>query len=199
MYFFSDGLVKRLEELEKTAELYKGEGTTRCQASFKAFCSDTDCSWSHMFMKFTWFNKFPTDLPVNVALAGLMEHTKRLLRAFFELSQTHRGEFAGRINDISRDDKTIFPHSCQNQNILFSHHNEHSVSCFCRLKGWICLSRIRGCFFCHRRTRTTGRSQRGVCEVCRRSPQHWEIRHPAAKDHQACECTLPHRELCPAC
>uniref|UniRef100_A0AAQ4PUL4 PRKCA-binding protein n=1 Tax=Gasterosteus aculeatus aculeatus TaxID=481459 RepID=A0AAQ4PUL4_GASAC len=40
-----DGLVKRLEELEKTAELYK----------------------------------------------GLMEHTKRLLRAFFELSQTHRG------------------------------------------------------------------------------------------------------------
>uniref|UniRef100_A0A669D2Z3 PRKCA-binding protein n=1 Tax=Oreochromis niloticus TaxID=8128 RepID=A0A669D2Z3_ORENI len=39
-----DGLVKRLEELEKTAELYK----------------------------------------------GLMEHTKRLLRAFFELSQTHR-------------------------------------------------------------------------------------------------------------
>uniref|UniRef100_A0A3Q2R0P8 PRKCA-binding protein n=1 Tax=Fundulus heteroclitus TaxID=8078 RepID=A0A3Q2R0P8_FUNHE len=41
----NDGLVKRLEELEKTAELYK----------------------------------------------GLMEHTKRLLRAFFELSQTHRG------------------------------------------------------------------------------------------------------------
>ncbi|RXN32381.1 PRKCA-binding [Labeo rohita] len=39
-----DGLVKRLEELEKTAELYK----------------------------------------------GLMEHTKRLLRAFYELSQTHR-------------------------------------------------------------------------------------------------------------
>lgn len=29
-------------------------------------------------------------------LAGLMEHTKRLLRAFFELSQTHRGEFAMR-------------------------------------------------------------------------------------------------------
>ncbi|MBN3302430.1 PICK1 protein, partial [Amia calva] len=42
--FVADGLVKRLEELEKTAELYK----------------------------------------------GLMEHTKRLLRAFFELSQTHR-------------------------------------------------------------------------------------------------------------
>ncbi|KAM9779760.1 PRKCA-binding protein [Neosynchiropus ocellatus] len=41
----NDGLVKRLEELEKTAELYR----------------------------------------------GLMEHTKRLLRAFFELSQTHRG------------------------------------------------------------------------------------------------------------
>uniref|UniRef100_A0A8C1UME5 PRKCA-binding protein n=1 Tax=Cyprinus carpio TaxID=7962 RepID=A0A8C1UME5_CYPCA len=40
----NDGLVKRLEELEKTAELYK----------------------------------------------GLMEHTKRLLRAFYELSQTHR-------------------------------------------------------------------------------------------------------------
>ncbi|XP_028670894.1 PRKCA-binding protein [Erpetoichthys calabaricus] len=40
----NDGLVKRLEELEKTAELYK----------------------------------------------GLMEHTKRLLRAFFELSQSHR-------------------------------------------------------------------------------------------------------------
>ncbi|MGH0137023.1 UNVERIFIED_CONTAM: hypothetical protein FKN15_025457, partial [Acipenser sinensis] len=40
----NDGLVKRLEELERTAELYK----------------------------------------------GLMEHTKRLLRAFFELSQTHR-------------------------------------------------------------------------------------------------------------
>ncbi|XP_056143726.1 PRKCA-binding protein [Lampris incognitus] len=40
----NDGLVKRLEELEKTAELYK----------------------------------------------GMMEHTKRLLRAFFELSQTHR-------------------------------------------------------------------------------------------------------------
>ncbi|CAF90434.1 unnamed protein product [Tetraodon nigroviridis] len=39
-----DGLVKKLEELEKTAELYK----------------------------------------------GLMEHTKRLLRAFFELSQSHR-------------------------------------------------------------------------------------------------------------
>ncbi|TWW69502.1 PRKCA-binding protein-like [Takifugu rubripes] len=40
----NDGLVKKLEELEKTAELYK----------------------------------------------GLMEHTKRLLRAFFELSQSHR-------------------------------------------------------------------------------------------------------------
>uniref|UniRef100_H3ACF1 PRKCA-binding protein n=1 Tax=Latimeria chalumnae TaxID=7897 RepID=H3ACF1_LATCH len=40
----NDGLVKRLEELERTAELYK----------------------------------------------GMMEHTKRLLRAFFELSQTHR-------------------------------------------------------------------------------------------------------------
>ncbi|XP_077058587.1 PRKCA-binding protein [Siphateles boraxobius] len=40
----NDGLVKRLEELEKTAELYK----------------------------------------------GLMEHTKRLLRAFYELSHTHR-------------------------------------------------------------------------------------------------------------
>ncbi|XP_062918689.1 PRKCA-binding protein [Mobula hypostoma] len=40
----NDGLVKKLEELERTAELYK----------------------------------------------GLMEHTKRLLRAFFELSQTHR-------------------------------------------------------------------------------------------------------------
>uniref|UniRef100_A0A672KCV8 PRKCA-binding protein n=1 Tax=Sinocyclocheilus grahami TaxID=75366 RepID=A0A672KCV8_SINGR len=40
----NDGLVRRLEELEKTAELYK----------------------------------------------GLMEHTKRLLRAFYELSQTHR-------------------------------------------------------------------------------------------------------------
>ncbi|XP_026718048.1 PRKCA-binding protein isoform X4 [Athene cunicularia] len=41
-----DGLVKRLEELERTAELYK----------------------------------------------GLTEHTKSLLRAFFELSQTHRGK-----------------------------------------------------------------------------------------------------------
>ncbi|XP_069495987.1 PRKCA-binding protein isoform X3 [Ambystoma mexicanum] len=40
----NDGLVKRLEELERTAELYK----------------------------------------------GLMEHTKRLLRSFFDLSQTHR-------------------------------------------------------------------------------------------------------------
>uniref|UniRef100_A0A8B9HEW9 PRKCA-binding protein n=1 Tax=Astyanax mexicanus TaxID=7994 RepID=A0A8B9HEW9_ASTMX len=40
----NDGLVKKLEELEKTSELYK----------------------------------------------GLMEHSKRLLRAFFELSQTHR-------------------------------------------------------------------------------------------------------------
>ncbi|XP_062847009.1 PRKCA-binding protein [Trichomycterus rosablanca] len=40
----NDGLVRKLEELEKTAELYK----------------------------------------------GLMEHSKRLLRAFFELSQTHR-------------------------------------------------------------------------------------------------------------
>ncbi|XP_051899000.1 PRKCA-binding protein [Pristis pectinata] len=40
----NDGLVKKLEELERTAELYK----------------------------------------------GLMEHTKRLLRAFFELSQTHK-------------------------------------------------------------------------------------------------------------
>ncbi|NXE13508.1 PICK1 protein, partial [Lophotis ruficrista] len=42
--FHLDGLVKRLEELERTAELYK----------------------------------------------GLTEHTKSLLRAFFELSQTHR-------------------------------------------------------------------------------------------------------------
>lgn len=40
----NDGLVKRLEELERTAELYK----------------------------------------------GLMEHTRRLLRSFFDLSQTHR-------------------------------------------------------------------------------------------------------------
>ncbi|KAM6306932.1 PRKCA-binding protein-like [Podargus strigoides] len=43
-YFYLDGLVKRLEELERTAELYK----------------------------------------------GLTEHTKSLLRVFFELSQTHR-------------------------------------------------------------------------------------------------------------
>uniref|UniRef100_A0A8C5WG08 Protein interacting with PRKCA 1 n=1 Tax=Leptobrachium leishanense TaxID=445787 RepID=A0A8C5WG08_9ANUR len=41
----NDGLVKKLEELEKTAEFYR----------------------------------------------GMMEHTKRLLRTFFELSQTHRG------------------------------------------------------------------------------------------------------------
>lgn len=60
MYFFADGLVKRLEELEKTAELYKGEVTTHCQVSLKALCSDTDCSCSDMLMKFTWFNKIVT-------------------------------------------------------------------------------------------------------------------------------------------
>ncbi|KAK7804251.1 hypothetical protein U0070_019375 [Myodes glareolus] len=45
----NDGLVKRLEELERTAELYK----------------------------------------------GMTEHTKNLLRAFYELSQTHRGGQVG--------------------------------------------------------------------------------------------------------
>ena len=38
---------------------------------------------SSLFSCFSWFFSL---------LAGLMEHTKRLLRAFFELSQTHRGE-----------------------------------------------------------------------------------------------------------
>ena len=42
----TDGLVKKLNELEKTADMYK----------------------------------------------GLMEHTKRLLKCFFDLSQSHRGE-----------------------------------------------------------------------------------------------------------
>lgn len=48
MYVPEDGLVKRLEELEKTAELYKGEVATHCQASLKAFSYDTDLSWSEI-------------------------------------------------------------------------------------------------------------------------------------------------------
>lgn len=32
-------------------------------------------------------------------LVGLMEHTKRLLRAFFELSQTHRGEWLIKVRN----------------------------------------------------------------------------------------------------
>lgn len=146
-----------------------------------------------------------------------MEHTKRLLRAFFELSQTHRGEFAVRFTWLHSLEvwsgycETIIPTFWKDQRYFHGSsfsivliavsfkHNEHCVCCFCWLKGRICHSSIWGCFFCHRRTRTAGRSERGVCEVCRRSPQHWEIRHPAAEDHQACECTLPHRRLCPAC
>lgn len=40
---------------------------------------------------------------------------------------------------------------------------------------------------CHRCARASGCSQRGLCEVCRCSSQHREIRHPAAKNHQACK------------
>ena len=49
MFLITDGLVKKLEELEKVAGMYK----------------------------------------------GLMEHTKRLLKTFFELSQSHKGRNLG--------------------------------------------------------------------------------------------------------
>jgi hypothetical protein len=52
---FADGLVKKLEELEKTANNYR----------------------------------------------SLMEHTRRLLKAFFDLSQSHRGEIVSLLKDFN--------------------------------------------------------------------------------------------------
>lgn len=49
------------------------------------------------------------------------------------------------------------------------------------------LCSIWRCVFCHRGTRAPGCCQRGFCEVCWCSPQHWEIRHSASKDHQTCK------------
>lgn len=50
-----------------------------CWSEFNADSFVAVCSSKYVIIFFC--------LPV-----GLMEHTKRLLRAFFELSQTHRGE-----------------------------------------------------------------------------------------------------------
>lgn len=80
VFHFLDGLVKKLEELEKTAELYKGK------------CVLYICR-VELYENFRFTNIHSTQLhPQTVYLVGLMEHTKRLLRAFFELSQSHRGE-----------------------------------------------------------------------------------------------------------
>lgn len=49
------------------------------------------------------------------------------------------------------------------------------------------LCSIWRCVFCHWGTRAPGCCQRGFCEVCWCSPQHWEIRHSATKDHQTCK------------
>lgn len=78
-FHFLDGLVKKLEELEKTAELYKGNvffttAEVNCLIASNSPASNAASS------------------QYSVYLVGLMEHTKRLLRAFFELSQSHRGK-----------------------------------------------------------------------------------------------------------
>lgn len=118
------------------------------------------------------FHKSHTYSQCSVLLAGLMEHTKRLLRAFFELSQTHRGESPWSKSEL-RNER------------LFDCQPPYLIDLIGHLKMY--PSSIRGCFFCHRRARAAGSSQRGFCEVCRCSPQHWEIWYPPAEDHQTCE------------
>lgn len=77
--FYLDGLVKRLEELERTAELYKGKlgipANSRWERRVPSLCFS---EVTYMFLL--------------ASITGLTEHTKSLLRAFFELSQTHRGK-----------------------------------------------------------------------------------------------------------
>lgn len=77
--FYLDGLVKRLEELERTAELYKGK-----------LGIPSDTGWQRM-MHSLCFSEV-TYVFFLASITGLTEHTKSLLRAFFELSQTHRGK-----------------------------------------------------------------------------------------------------------
>lgn len=74
-----DGLVKKLEELEKTAELYKGSLFFTIAKLNSLIASNSPACSTASSQNF-------------VGLVGLMEHTKRLLRAFFELSQSHRGK-----------------------------------------------------------------------------------------------------------
>lgn len=174
----------------------------------------------------------------SVCVAGLMEHTKRLLRAFFELSQTHRGQS---LYPKSQTRKTVLhqwnnPLSPPSESLLlfffcfvffpqwrlkpggaFSWNvtiKWRKMSCFHTMSAcwWSCiyyflfsnfsrsllvaiserflvlsLCSIWRCVFCHRGTRAPGCCQRGFCEVCWCSPQHWEIRHSASKDHQTCK------------
>ncbi|KAF4799089.1 PRKCA-binding protein [Turdus rufiventris] len=73
----NDGLVKRLEELERTAELYKGKLDIPSDIGWeKTMPSLSSSEVTYMFFL--------------ASITGLTEHTKSLLRAFFELSQTHR-------------------------------------------------------------------------------------------------------------
>lgn len=47
-----------------------------------------------------WASVVPTPCPVPLGVfspTGMTEHTKNLLRAFYELSQTHRGEGVPRL------------------------------------------------------------------------------------------------------
>lgn len=77
--FYLDGLVKRLEELERTAELYKGKLDIPSDIGWeKTMPSLSSSEVTYMFFL--------------ASITGLTEHTKSLLRAFFELSQTHRGK-----------------------------------------------------------------------------------------------------------
>lgn len=133
-------------------------------------------------------------------LVGLMEHTKRLLRAFFELSQTHRGEWLIKVRYyyvllISLVHSLNLWHLQANKiklehNIDNLHRSQFISASVSNTSDW-CLkfhtSSVRGCVFGHRGTGASGCSQRGLCEVCWCSPQHWEIRHSAAEDHQTRE------------
>jgi len=40
---------------------------------------------------------------------NLMEHTRRLLRAFFDLSQAHRGRNDDSNNNVNKNDKSDVP------------------------------------------------------------------------------------------
>ena len=95
VYFFNaDGLIKKLEELQQNATLYKGKDDLLI---FRGRIIVN--SWT---IKSTLANDATTAIPTtnttpspmqwnNIYFLGLFDHTKRYLQSFYQLAQTHKG------------------------------------------------------------------------------------------------------------